>query len=171
MATACRECSPRRTSGWLYKRNVSAGTFAFQAAAASIRPVGVVAEVPSLPAEGQAQQFLDLAGDGQLDSVVFERPLGGLLRAHAETRTGNRFAPFASVPNVALGRPEPAVRRSDGDGHADVLITERQAFTWYPSLAEDGFGPAERVPGRADEETDRASSPPTTSRRVFLADM
>ena len=33
----------------------------------------------------------------------------------------------------------------DGDGHADVLITEDDAFVWHPSLAEEGFGPARRV--------------------------
>src|SRR5262249_60967203 len=35
---------------------------------------------------------------------------------------------------------------------ADILITEDDVFWWYPSLAEDGFGPAERVPQSWDEE-------------------
>ena len=39
-----------------------------------------------------------------------------------------------------------------GDGHADILITEDDAFTWHPSLAEDGFGPAENVRQALDEE-------------------
>jgi hypothetical protein len=39
----------------------------------------------------------------------------------------------------------------DGDGLADVLVTEHDAFTWHPSRAEDGFGPARRVTQAPDE--------------------
>ena len=79
------------------------------------------------------------------------------------TRAGSRSAPFASLPNRRLARPQPAASStSTGDGHADVLITEDDAFTWYPSLAEDGFGPAARVSrSRSTRSTARASSSPT----------
>jgi len=40
----------------------------------------------------------------------------------------------------------------DGDGHTDILITEDDCFVWYPSLAEDGFGAANRVHQPWDEE-------------------
>jgi len=39
-----------------------------------------------------------------------------------------------------------------GDGHADVMITEDEIFTWYPSMAEEGFGPSEMVRKVFDEE-------------------
>ena len=61
-------------------------------------------------------------------------------------RAGSRSAPFTSLPNLDLGRTQSASFVDlTGDGHADVLITEDDAFSWYPSLAEEGFGPAERV--------------------------
>ena len=44
----------------------------------------------------------------------------------------------------------------DGDGHADVLITEDDAFRLASSLAEEGFGPARRVAKRWTRRRARA---------------
>ena len=38
-----------------------------------------------------------------------------------------------------------------GDGHADMLIAEDQAFVWHASRAEAGFGPAQQVYKALDE--------------------
>ena len=73
---------------------------------------------------------------------------------------------------MRLGRPEPAVRRPDGDGHADVLITEDDAFTWYPSLGEDGLRPGA---ARAASRSTRSSGPRLVfadgTQSIYLADM
>ncbi|HNP66185.1 MAG TPA: toxin TcdB middle/N-terminal domain-containing protein, partial [Woeseiaceae bacterium] len=54
--------------------------------------------------------------------------------------------------NVAWNDPNLKFIDLTGDGHADVLITENEVFTWYPSLAETGFGKSERVPIPTDQE-------------------
>lgn len=61
--------------------------------------------------------------------------------------------PFKSLPT--LNRANPHLRFIDltGDGHADVLIRKNDAFCWHASLAEAGFGPAQRTQQAADEET------------------
>jgi hypothetical protein len=69
-----------------------------------------------------------------------------------------------------------------GDGHADILVTENEALTWYPSLAERGFGSSTTtssaantnnlMPGSQDEEERRPRlvfSDSTQS--IYLADM
>src|SRR6185436_775491 len=59
----------------------------------------------------------------------------------------------------------------DGDGHADVLITEDDAFIWHPSLAEAGFGPARRVTQALDEEKGPRLVFADGSESIYLADL
>ena len=109
----------------------------------------------------RAAQFLDLAGDGQLDLVVLDGPTPGFYE-HDDDEGWEPFRAFTSRLNLDCGDPNLRFVDLDGDGHADVLITEDDAFIWYPSLAEDGFGPARaRAPGAGRREQARAWSSPT----------
>jgi hypothetical protein len=90
------------------------------------------------------QQFLDLADDGQLDLIALNGPVSGFYERTLEQGWGN-FRFFAKMPNIPWDDPNVRFVDLTGDGHADVLITEHEVLTWYPSLAEEGFGPGERV--------------------------
>jgi hypothetical protein len=83
--------------------------------------------------------------------VDFHAPTPGFyertLDEHWET-----FRPFMSLPNLAWGDPHLKFVDLTGDGHADILMSEDAVFCWHPSLAEDGFGPEERVRQPWDEE-------------------
>jgi RHS repeat-associated protein len=59
----------------------------------------------------------------------------------------------------------------DGDGHSDILITEDDCFLWHPSLAEDGFGAAERVYQPWDEEKGPRVVFFDSTQSIYLADM
>src|SRR5262249_10778108 len=59
----------------------------------------------------------------------------------------------------------------DGDGHADVLITEDDAFVWHPSLAEEGFGPSRRVAQSFDEEKGPHVVFDDGEQTIYLADL
>jgi hypothetical protein len=59
----------------------------------------------------------------------------------------------------------------DGDGHADVLITEDDAFVWHASLAEAGFGPARRVAQALDEEKGPRLVFADGTQSIYLADL
>src|SRR5258708_14834171 len=59
----------------------------------------------------------------------------------------------------------------DGDGAADVLVADQTCFTWYPWLAEDGFGPGLRTPVGYDEDAGSAVVFSDGEGSVYLADM
>lgn len=130
---------------WFYKRNLSPITNAAQFAA-----VETVAVRPNVELSGSAE-FMDLAGDGQPDVVVLEGLTPGLYE-HDTAEGWQPFRPFISRLNRSVRDPNLKFVDLDGDGHADVLITEDDAFVWHASLAEEGFGPARRVVQALDEE-------------------
>src|SRR5581483_2679508 len=59
----------------------------------------------------------------------------------------------------------------DGDGLADVLITEHEVFTWYASLGEAGFAPAQRASKPQDEERGPQLVFADGTQSIYLADM
>ena len=52
-----------------------------------------------------------------------------------------------------------------------MLITEQDVVTWYPSLAEDGFGPAQQVHQPLDEEQGPRLLLADGTQSMYLADM
>ena len=160
--------------GWIYKRNVSPLTFDFVAGAptSSVRfeAANEVARLPGFAEAGAPHQFLDLAGDGQLDCVVLQRPAAGFYQ-RTQDEDWEPFTPLPSSPNVDWNDPNLRFIDLDGDGHADVLITEHEAITWYPSLAENGFGAPVRLSKARDEEEGPAIVFAEGTQSIFLADM
>lgn len=135
---------------WYYKRNLSplatAAVDGDRQPRLRLAPAEVVKRQPSLAAVAAGgHQFVDLAGDGQLDVASFAPPVPGFSERTAD-RGWAPFVPFESVPNLpwAAGGQLKLVDLT-GDGHADVLRVDDDIVTWYPSLGESGFGPAEQV--------------------------
>lgn len=151
-----------QVDAWYYKRNLGNGTFG---------PIERIVPMPSPVAFGRGQQqLLDLAGEGHLDLVQFEGPMAGF-RERTSDGGWEPFTRFKALPNVNTKDPNLRFVDVTGDGHPDILISEDTVFTWYESLAKDGFAPARRSPKPWDEEKGPrlVFSDPTQS--VFLADM
>jgi RHS repeat-associated protein len=161
--------------GWYYKRNLSPISTVKEngkeKVVARLEPLTEVTAQPSI-AEGAGgrHQFLDLAGDGNLDLVQFERPVSGYFE-RIEDERWESFIPFESVPNLSWNDPNLRFVDLTGDGHADILITEDDALTWYPSLAEEGFGTAFRVPKPRDDEVGPAVVFADGTQAIFVADL
>jgi len=147
---------------WFYKSNRGEGR---------LGPLQRVEREPSLAALGSGRrQLLDLAGDGPLDLVDFAGQVPGFYK-RTDDEDWEPFRPFRSLPNVDWGDPGLSFVDLDGGGRADLLLTEQDAFTWYPSLGEDGFGAALRVYQPRDEERGPQLVHSDATQQVYLADM
>ncbi len=139
---------------WFYKRNLSPVNEKRDKEKVHIEakfaPLEQVAVMPNLSLASGAR-FMDLAGDGQPDLVIMDGPSPGL-HEHDEDEGWQNFRPFTSRLNRSTNDPNLRFVDMDGDGHADVLITENEAFVWHRSLGEAGFTPARRVIHALDEE-------------------
>src|SRR5262249_10169749 len=81
------------------------------------------------------------------------------------------FRPFTSRLNLDARDPNLKFVDLDGDGHADVLITEDDAFVWHESLAEEGFGQARRIAKGFDEEEGPRAVFADVTQSIYLADL
>ena len=141
-----------------YKRNLGQGRFG---------PIERLARIPGAHRlGGGGQQLLDLAGDGELGSRRSSGSTPGFYERTAD-EDWEPFAPFASLPRIDWTTPNLRFVDLTGDGHADVLITEDDVFTWYPSLGGGGFGPAERTSPAAR----RRARPAARVRRRHAVDL
>ena len=150
------------TGAWYYKPGLGDGRFG---------PVRAVARLPAMALSASSHhQFMDLAGDGEIDVVDFGGPTPGF---HERDRDEGwkRHVPFASLPNIDWQDPNLRFVDLTGDGHADALITEQDVFTWYPSLDERGFDAAERTRQQADEDAGPKLIFADGTQTIFLADM
>ncbi len=149
-----------QTGAWFYKPNMGYGKFG---------AMETVATKPSLASlSGGNTQLLDLAGDGQLDVAEFGTVLGFYERTLDQK--WENFIPFTSLPNIPWKDPNLKFVDLTGDGHADVMITEDEVFTWYPSLAEEGFGPSEKVRQALSEDKGARLVFDDGTQSIYLAD-
>ncbi|MEK6804180.1 MAG: toxin TcdB middle/C-terminal domain-containing protein [Nitrospirota bacterium] len=158
---------------WFYKRNWSPvpdklpdGSEVVKAKFSALETVALKPNV----ALSSGAQFMDLAGDGQPDLVMLDGPMPGLYE-HDGEESWEPFRPFASRLNRDTRDPNLKFVDLDGDGQADVLITEEDAFVWHASLAEEGFGQARRVHQALDEEKGPRLVFADGSQSIYLADL
>ncbi|HMV56102.1 MAG TPA: SpvB/TcaC N-terminal domain-containing protein [Nitrospira sp.] len=150
---------------WFYKRNLSP----ISKRPGEFSPMECVALKPNLALAGGAQ-FMDLAGDGLPDVVVLDGPMSGLYE-HDKGEGWQPFRFFTARLSRDMRDPNLKFVDLDGDGHADILISEDEAFVWHSSLAEDGFGPALRIAQALDEEKGPRIVFGDGTQSIYLADL
>lgn len=158
-----------QAGAWFYKRNWSPVADDGTTVRARFAPLETVALKPNVSLAAGAD-FMDLAGDGHPDVVVLDEQTPGFYE-HDDGEGWRPFRPLASRLSRDLRDPNVKFVDLDGDGHADVLITEDDALVWYPSLADEGFGPARRVAQALDEEKGPRVVFADGTQSVYLADL
>jgi len=148
--------------GWYYTPNLGQGR------------LGGPQEIPGMPSPAlpapARPRLLDLDGDGLLDAVTVA---GGTAGRLSRTADGGwqPWQPLPYPPAVDLDDPDVQLVDLDGDGLADLLVTEGDALTWYPSLGGAGFGAGITVPTAADEDSGPRLLLSDATSSVHLADM
>ncbi|WP_088242015.1 SpvB/TcaC N-terminal domain-containing protein [Calothrix rhizosoleniae] len=160
-------------NGWFYKRNLSPVNITqiddSEHIEACFAPVELVGSKPASNLSN-GTQFLDLAGDGQIDLVSLRSPSPGFYERN-HNQGWESFVPFKSLPKLDWDNPNLKFIDLDGDGHNDILITEDDCFVWHPSLAEDGFGAAQRIHQPWDEEKGPRIVFADSTQSIYLADI
>ena len=152
----------QQSDAWFYKRNYGNAQFG---------PEERVANFPSLSDTASSrQQVMDLTGDGEKCLVQFSAPFAGYFERDESGQWGP-FTVFASNPNVSWSDPNLRLIDLDGDGFSDILITEDDTWSWYPSQSQGGFAAPQSVRAARDEESGPALVFADPAQSVFLADM
>ena len=148
---------------WLYKHNLGEGRF------------GATETVRTQPAlarqESRLHHLMDVAGDGNLDLVDLAPGAPGFYGRTPDAGWAG-FRMFRECPVLDWNDANLRFVDLTGDGIADVLITEDDAFTWHASLLEEGFGPGVRVKiPLSEEETGPRAIFADPEQTIYLADM
>lgn len=139
-----------------YKSNLGDGHFTAAKA---------IAQKPSF--SGLSLQDLEADGTRQLVSR------NGLTQGFFEINDKDnweRFVPFEQIPNLNLSAPNVLQLDLDGDGRADLLVTEETVTRWYPSEGRAGYRFPESVSKAQDEEKGPVLIWNDEIQRIFLAD-
>jgi RHS repeat-associated protein len=163
-----------QATGWFYKRNTSPLSRAVEDGiardVATFAPLELIAERPAFAATGAGGwQFHDLAGNGRPDLVRFEGPPTGFFERNDDG--WDDFVSFRALPNVSFRDPNLRFVDLTGDGLADILITEDQAFTWYESRGKTGFAASKRTMQALDEERGPRLVFADAEQTIYLADL
>ena len=148
--------------GWYYIPNLGQGR------------LGGLREIPGMPSPAlpapARPRLLDLDGDARLEVLTVADGTAGRL---SRTTDGGwqPWQPLPYPPAVDLDDPDAQFADLDGDGLADLLVTEGDALTWYPSLGGAGFGPGITVPAGPDEDSGPRLLLSDGTSSVHLADM
>ena len=157
-----------------YKRNLSPiNTVTEEGAIQTLprfAPVELLVSQPGPVQAGPKAQFMDLAADGHLDMVSLEGPLRGYYE-RTDLPGWESLRAFESFPNLNTGDPNLKFIDIDGDGLADILVSEDEVMSWYPSLGQGGFGLRQYVRKPTDEEQGPALVFNDPEQSIFLADM
>ncbi|MFJ1602627.1 SpvB/TcaC N-terminal domain-containing protein [Streptomyces sp. NPDC088253] len=152
---------------WYYARNLSPAS----ERTVDFAPPETVPAVPNVSLADGSVRFCDLEGNGLPDLVLFDGPYPG---SYEHERTGEGwgpFRPFVHHPNRPVLGSDARLVDLDGDGRADLLITESDSLVWYPSLGEGGFGPPYRRTTSLDEEQSPRPLFTDGAESLHLADM
>ncbi len=154
--------------GWFYKSNLGDVD---EDGKVSFDNMSKVMPKPSFTGmNGGVLQLKDLDADGGKQIVISSNGLNGFF----ELSDDNEWLPFKKFEdnaNVDLRDPNLKMIDLDGDGQADLLISEDNVFTWYPSKGKEGYEASRKTFKSFDEEKGPAIVFSDALQTIYLSDM
>ncbi|MDZ4810745.1 MAG: toxin TcdB middle/N-terminal domain-containing protein [Bacteroidota bacterium] len=150
-----------QATGWYYKHNLGNGKF---------EQAKLVSPKPSFAGLGSVMQLADLDADGGKQLVSFSNEPSGFFELDDENEW-QTFRSFKALPNIDFGDSNTRMLDLNGDGKPEVVISEDNVFTWYPSEGREGFSQAHKTVKPFDEEAGPAVVFADQKQTIFLADM
>ena len=150
-----------QSNAWFYKTNLGDGHFT---------AAKVVAQKPSFAGLPVMLQLVDLEANGVNQLVNWQQEPKGYFEL-SPGENWEPFKPFEEVPEVNFN--DANTRRIDlnGDGMADVFISEQDVFRWYTCKGKKGFSASVNIAKSKDEEQGPAIVFADGTQTIFLADM
>ncbi|MEM9678914.1 MAG: SpvB/TcaC N-terminal domain-containing protein, partial [Bacteroidota bacterium] len=112
----------------------------------------------------------DLAANGEKQVVVNSDGVKGYFEL-SDNNDWKPFQPFTQIAHIDLQDPNTRLLDFNGDGRAEMVITEENVFTWYGSDGKKGHLPSESTTKPFDEEQGPAVLFADQEQTIFLADM
>lgn len=147
---------------WYYKSNLGNGNFS-QSALLSAKPMRNGLRSGNVSIQ-------ELEGNGVKYAVHSTDEPKGFLKLTGDDEW-QPFKTFASFPNVDLFDANLRMIDLNGDGIADLLITEEDKFRWYTGNGEQGFKVSRTISKEIDEEKGPAIVFADSMQSIFLADL
>jgi RHS repeat-associated protein len=150
-----------QANGWYYKHNLGNGKF---------EQAKLVTPKPSFAGLGGQLQLADLEADGGKQLVSRSNGLNGFFELD-DDNDWMGFRSFKSIPNIDFADPNTRMLDLNGDGKPEVVISEDNVFTWYPSEGRNGFSAARKTYKPFDEEEGPHVVFADSKQTIYLADM
>ena len=150
-----------QANGWYYKHNLGDGVF---------EDAKLVSPKPSFAGLGGQLQIADLDGDGGRQLVSFSAEPKGFFELDDDNQWQGLRA-FKALPNIDFGDPNTRLLDLNGDGKAEVVISEDNVFTWYASEGRTGYAAAQKTSKPFDEEEGPHIVFADAKQTIYLADM
>ena len=150
-----------QANGWFYKSNWGNGNFT---APKLVNPK------PSLIGLQNSLQISELEADGTKQLISWHNKPEGFFELN-DDEEWSPFQAFDNIPNINFSDSNVRFIDLDGDGRADILISEDDVFTWYSSEGKEGFSFASKLTIDFDEEKSPAIIFKDEKQTIFLADM
>ncbi len=146
---------------WFYKHNLGNGKF---------EQARLVSPKPSFAGLGSLMQLADLDADGGRQLVSYSPAYAGYFELDDENQWQS-FRSFKTLPNIDFTDPNIRMLDLNGDGKPEVVITEENVLTWYPSEGRSGLLQARKTKKFYDDEEGPHLVFADVGQTIFLADM
>jgi RHS repeat-associated protein len=151
----------QQAAGIFYKHNLGDGKFS---------NAKLVSPHPSFAGMGGDLQLQELEADGAKYFTSYNGVNKGFFKIN-DDKEWEPFQSFEQLPTIDLNDPHTRLLDLNGDGKAELLITDDNVFTWYPSLGEKGYDASRKVWQQFDEEKGAHIVFNDPEQSIFLADM